>query len=219
MFAAWNLTNSLSVAWRFSSTPGPVLVRYPCRFDSTSWSLTWISSPWAKRVLTVRVCWQVSIPTMRLIELHVQTGTGMHVNITTDVPPCMHTCTHTLHRRIRENILLCSLFTHRHMKTFPLLAWTHTHTHTEPYTPDRLIVWGCMDAWIKLLVQESRASRLIKKRPCAAGLERKRARWRKRKHARAVWFCISLTKAGGREGWKSSISHAGLRGGSQCNHF
>ncbi len=47
---------------------------------------------------------------------------------------------------------------------------------------------GCMDAWIKLLlVQESRVSWQIKMTVlCAAGPERKRARGRKRKHARAV---------------------------------
>ena len=130
-----------------------------------------------------------------------------------------HLHTHLTSQDTREYFAVLFIYTSTH-ENIPLISMnTHTHTHTEPYTPDRLIVWGCMDAWIKLLVQESRASRLIKKRPCAAGLERKRARWRKRKHARAVWFCISLTKAGGREGWKSSISHAGLRGGSQCNHF
>lgn len=157
---------------------------------------------------------------MRLIELHVQTGIGMHVNITIGVLPVhAHLHAHLASRDTQEYFIYTS--THENIPLISMNTHTNTHTHTEPYTPDRLIVWGCMDAWIKLLVQESKASRLIKKkkRPCAAGPERKRARWRKRKHARAVWFCISLTKAGGREGWKSSISHVGLRGGLQCNHF
>lgn len=146
------------------------------------------------------VCWQVSIPTMRLIELHVQTGIGMHVNITIGVLPVhAHLHAHLASRDTQEYFIYTS--THENIPLISMNTHTNTHTHTEPYTPDRLIVWGCMDAWIKLLVQESKASRLIKKKKttvcCRTGEKESEVKEEKARSGRLILYLINQSRREG----------------------
>lgn len=155
------------------------------------------------------------VPTMWFREVPLQTHIGMQVGILH-----VHLGLET-HVHLHIPIKTWAKEKERHEKQVHSLISINTHTHSHTVLTDWLLEGT---AWIKLLVKESRASWQIKNdcSVCCSTREKRerrrvRVRWRKREHARAVWLCISLTKARG--GLEKQHQPRLAQRGLQCNHF